>query len=57
MKVWATKIISEFQNYLEAGKNGIERRCTYLTDKIAGIKICTYTYYCRKNNDHTNHFH
>ena len=37
VKVWATKIISEFKNYLEAGERGIERRCTYLADVIAGI--------------------
>ena len=36
VKVWATKIISEFQHYLEAGEKGIEGRCTYLADEIAG---------------------
>jgi hypothetical protein len=36
VKVWATKIISEFQNYLEAGEKGIEGRCIYLADAVAG---------------------
>jgi hypothetical protein len=36
VKVWATKIISEFQNYLEAGEEGIDGRCTNLADAIAG---------------------
>ena len=39
VKVWATKIISEFQNYLAAGEKGIEGRCTYLADTIAGINF------------------
>ena len=40
VKLWATKIFSEFQHYLEAGNKGIEERCTYLADEIAGM----YTY-------------
>ena len=39
VKVWATKIISELNNYLEAGKNGIKEKCEYLEDEIAGIII------------------
>lgn len=39
VKVWATKIISEFQHYLEAGENGIEGQCKYLSDAIAGMFV------------------
>ena len=39
VKMWATKIISEFQNYLQAGEEGIESRCKYLADAIAGVFI------------------
>jgi hypothetical protein len=41
VKVWATKIVSEFQHYLEAGEKEIEGRCVlYLAKTIAG----RYTY-------------
>ena len=39
MKVWATKILTEFQHYLQAGDKGIEERCKYLADAIAGTYV------------------
>lgn len=59
MKVWATKIISEFHNYTQAGKDGVAKRCKALTDAIEGtiIKIMKIFIYCItsvKQKDYTN---
>ena len=40
MKVWATKILSEFQHYVEAGQAGVKERCNSLIVAIKGV----YTY-------------
>ena len=39
VKVWATKILSEFNKYLQEGKSGIDERCAILVDDVAGIII------------------
>ena len=39
VKVWATKMISDFQHYLEAGEKGIEGRCVHIADAIAGMHV------------------
>ena len=36
VKVWATKILSEFQNYLASGEDGVEKKCKVLGDTVAG---------------------
>ena len=37
VKIWVTKIISEFHNYIQAGKDGVAKRCKALTDAMEGI--------------------
>lgn len=42
VKVWATKILAEFQHYLEAAEGGVDNRSKLLEDTVAGSKACSY---------------
>ena len=39
VKIWATNIVSEFQNYVKAGKAGVDERSRTIADAIEGTVI------------------
>jgi hypothetical protein len=39
VKVWASKIFSEFQNYIKAGEAGVNKKSKTLQDAIEGTII------------------